>query len=202
METGSGPRRVFIIGGAGTGRTALARQVAARLGAPAYDLVEVGYEGGAGRRRSLDERLGDVHRIAVRPAWVAEGGFLWWTDEFLVAAVMVVWLDLPWRVAARRIALRHVKADLAAYDANAQRFACRVPQPPLPTQARINPPPSLRDKESNGSHSYPPRRVSFLLAGSDRVASNVSASENRQSARPFMVSGFRPLLSDLHGGIV
>lgn len=97
----------------GTGKTTLARQIAARTGAPSYDLDAVGYEGGAGRKRPLGDRLADVRRIATQPAWVVEGGFLWWTDELLAAADTIVWLDLPWRVAAWRIVLRHVKADLA-----------------------------------------------------------------------------------------
>jgi adenylate kinase family enzyme len=106
-------RRVHVVGGPGSGKTTLARRVAGLLDAPHHDLDAVGYEGGAGAKRSLEARLVDGRRIAAEPAWVTEGIFLWWTDELLGAADLIVWLDVPWRVAAWRIVVRHVRADLA-----------------------------------------------------------------------------------------
>ena len=106
-------RRIHIVGGPGSGKTTLARRLARRLGAVAHDLDGVGYEGGAGLKRPLDRRLADVRRIADAPAWVTEGVFLWWTDVLLNRADVIVWLDLPWRVAARRILARHVRSSLA-----------------------------------------------------------------------------------------
>ena len=107
-----GGRRIHIIGGPGSGKTTLARQAAARLGAPCYELDVVGYEGGAGAERPLEVRLADVRQIAMQPAWVTEGIFLGWTDELFKAADRIVWLDLPWRLVGWRIFLRHVKAEL------------------------------------------------------------------------------------------
>lgn len=84
-----------------------------RIGVPAYDLDEIGYQGGAGDQRPLDARLADVCAIAAQPGWVTEGVFLGWTDELLRAADVILWLDMPWRVAAWRIIARHVRASLA-----------------------------------------------------------------------------------------
>ncbi len=54
----------------------------------------------------------------------------------------------------------------AASDAHPERFVRHVPQPPpLPTAAWINPPPP--SKESEVTHEYRPRRVSFLFTGSE-----------------------------------
>jgi len=106
-------RRVHIIGGAGSGKTTLARQFAEQLAGQAYDLDAIAYEDGAGPKRSLDLRRVDVHRIAVQSAWASEGGFLWWVDELLQAADAIVWLDLPWHIAARRALIRHMRASLA-----------------------------------------------------------------------------------------
>ena len=109
---GQAGRRIHITGGPGSGKTTLARQVAARLHTPCYDLDEVGFEGGAGAKRPLELRLADIRRIAAQPAWVTEGIFLGWTVELFEAADRIVWLDLPWRLVGWRIFMRHVKAEL------------------------------------------------------------------------------------------
>ena len=106
-------QRVHIVGGPGSGKTTVALDLGRRIGVPAYDLDEIGYQGGAGDRRPLDARLADVCAIAAQPGWVTEGVFLGWTDELLRAADVILWLDMPWRVAAWRIIARHVRASLA-----------------------------------------------------------------------------------------
>lgn len=106
-------RRIHIIGGGGSGKTTLARRLGTLLDAPVCDLDRIGYEGGAGAQRPLDVKLADIHHIAAQPAWITEGIFLWWTDELLGAADLIIWLDLPFHVAAWRIVVRHVQADLA-----------------------------------------------------------------------------------------
>jgi GTPase SAR1 family protein len=106
-------RRIHIIGGSGSGKTTLARRLAKRLEVPTHDLDEIAYEDGSGAKRPVAARLEDAHRIAIQPGWVTEGIYLWWTEELLQAADVIVWLDLPWRVAAGRILARHVRASLA-----------------------------------------------------------------------------------------
>jgi adenylate kinase family enzyme len=106
-------RRIHIIGGAGSGKTTLAGQLAARLDLPAYDLDAAAYERGAGRKRPLDARRANAHAIANQPGWIAEGGYLWWTEPLVAAADVVIWIDLPWRIAAWRVIKRHLRASLA-----------------------------------------------------------------------------------------
>lgn len=89
----------------------MARQAAAALQVPCYELDGIGYDGHA--KRSLEQRLGDVRQIASLPAWVSEGGFVWWVDDLLQSADVIVWLDLHWTLCYRRIVLRHIRADLA-----------------------------------------------------------------------------------------
>jgi adenylate kinase family enzyme len=111
-------QRIHIIGGSGSGKTMLARQVAASLGIPFYHLDEI-YFGSDSyfkeemeTHRPLDARLDDVCYIAAQAAWVTEGNYLWWTEELLRRADIIIWLDLPWRVTAWRIIIRQVRKGL------------------------------------------------------------------------------------------
>ncbi len=104
-------RRIHIIGGPASGKTALARRLGASLDLPVYHLDTVCYEGPLRVRRDLETRSADVSRIASEAAWIAEGTHIWWTDELLRRAEMIVWLDIPGRIALWRIILRHFEEN-------------------------------------------------------------------------------------------
>jgi adenylate kinase family enzyme len=110
-----GLRRVHVMGGPGTGKTTLAPMLAAHLSVPVYHLDDVMFDCSTGSKvvRPLAERLDGVRRIASQPGWVTEGPYLGWTDELLHAADAIVWLDLPWHVAVRRVVLRYARIKVA-----------------------------------------------------------------------------------------
>jgi len=112
-------RRVHVIGGPGSGKSTLARRLAQQLRAPVFDLDEIAYAGGAGAKRPLAARIADVSAIVAGPAWIAEGIYLWWIDDLLRAADTILWLDVPWRTAAWRICLRHVRTSVAGSNRHA-----------------------------------------------------------------------------------
>lgn len=61
----------------------------------------------------MELRLEDVRQIESQPTWVSEGGFIWWVDDLLRGADVIIWLDLHWTLCYRRIVLRHIRADIA-----------------------------------------------------------------------------------------
>jgi adenylate kinase family enzyme len=100
--------RIHVIGGAGSGKTTLARTLGARLDLPVYHLDEIYLEHGSQAESLLDLLFADIRRIAAQSAWITEGIYLWWTDELLRTADAIIWLDIPWRHAAWRLIVRYV----------------------------------------------------------------------------------------------
>lgn len=108
---------IHIIGGAGSGKTTLARHLAAHFSCPCYDLDTVAW--GSAGKVPLAERLTAVNHILSQPAWVTEGVFLWWTEPLLVQADHIIWLDLPFPLRAWRIVKRHALASWRGYNPHA-----------------------------------------------------------------------------------
>ena len=103
--------KVHIIGQAGSGKTTLARQLAASDGATAHDLDPIVY--GPGGQRSHAEVARSIEVILTENSWVTEGAYRdAWLTPLLDAADAIVWLDLPRRVCLWRIFRRHVLAEL------------------------------------------------------------------------------------------
>lgn len=113
----SGSRHVFhrihIIGGPGSGKTALARYLGECLRIPVYALDEIAFEGIEFNKRPLEVRLARVHQIASISAWLTEGIHVGWTEELLGNAQLIIWLDwVNWQTAVRRIVFRFAKGSL------------------------------------------------------------------------------------------
>lgn len=107
-------RKVYVTGGAGSGKTTLAHELSQHLGIKHYD-VDRG-------ELPPDEAT----------EWIVEGAHIWGMDRFVRSADEVVWLDLPVRVAIRRILVRHVRLSLQGTNRhpgvrNLLRFAASQP---------------------------------------------------------------------------
>ena len=108
-------RRIHIVGGPASGKTTLARSLGTELGVKVYDLDDIAYEdsGTSANTRPLEARIAFARSVAAEPAWITEGIYLWWTDELLRTADVIIWLMVRWRVAARRTVSRHIRRSLA-----------------------------------------------------------------------------------------
>ena len=114
--------KVHLVGGPGSGKTTLAREVAARLGVRPVDLDRVAFDRSehpvavlgaivVAQRATQEQRAVAVDAILEEPAWVSEGIYVGWTAPLMAQADVVVWLDPPTRVALWRIVARHAKAS-------------------------------------------------------------------------------------------
>lgn len=110
-------KRIHIIGGAGSGKTTLARQLATHFGYSCFDLDTVAWHSTG--KVPLVERLTAVNHILSHPAWITEGVFLWWTEPLLSHADHIIWLDLPFPLRAWRIVKRHAQASWRGHNPHA-----------------------------------------------------------------------------------
>jgi hypothetical protein len=89
------------------------------LGVPLIDLDDMMLNMDARSPRPLDAQVfQDEMQVATKPllqgrTWVSDGFYLGWALDFFEAADLIVWMQVPWRVASYRIILRHIRADLA-----------------------------------------------------------------------------------------
>jgi adenylate kinase family enzyme len=103
-------QKIHIIGGAGSGKTTLANWIAEHMDYENYDLDQIGWNQNG--KVPLQKRMEKIEQILVQPNWVTEGIFLWWTEDLFKQADLIVWLDIPYPVAAWRIVRRHIRASL------------------------------------------------------------------------------------------
>ncbi len=95
-------RRIVVIGATGSGKTTMARQIAARLGIPHVELDALHWE--AGWVEAPPEVLRERVRAASGgDAWVFDGNYSVVRDILWPRADTVVWLDLPLRVVLWRL---------------------------------------------------------------------------------------------------
>ena len=101
-------RRVAVIGGSATGKTTLSRELAQRLGVPHVELDALNHDAGwqEAPAEVLQARV-DAVLDAAPDGWVVDGNYHGKLGTSVVErADTVVLLDLPRRVALRRVLLR------------------------------------------------------------------------------------------------
>lgn len=105
--------RIYIIGGPGSGKTTLAKDLAALAGSERFDLDGYAWNPDPpGGLKPVSDLDGVVAEIQSNMGWIAEGIYHGWTDDLIDSADLVVWLDPPWPVAVWRVFVRHVRAEL------------------------------------------------------------------------------------------
>src|SRR5829696_4452767 len=105
--------RIHIIGGPGSGKTTLARELGTFLGIELHELDHIAFTGPDFTERPFPERVAAIYPIAQRPAWITEGLFVRWTDELLARSSIIVWLDhVNWERGFSRITRRFLRSAI------------------------------------------------------------------------------------------
>ena len=106
-----GYKRVHILGGAGSGKTTLAKSIATHIQAPHHELDEIYYLDIAARvRRPPADRDALVEKLIAADTWVLEGIF-WqpWVQPALDRADKIIILAIGELTRHKRVIARHLK---------------------------------------------------------------------------------------------
>jgi len=122
--------RIYIVGGPGSGKTTLAEALADRFAVAVLRLDEHldwrGLPGGVRLERDAAGHPSEAMLAArktllaehlAREGWIVEGAEPVFIDRVAESSDLVVWCDVPFPMAALRIARRHIRADLAGTNA-------------------------------------------------------------------------------------
>jgi adenylate kinase family enzyme len=117
-------RRVSVVGNAGSGKTRLARALAARLGVPHVELDSIFHQPDW-TQLPTDEFRRRVRDAVTGDGWVIDGNYSAVRDLIWERADTVIWLDLPrplvmWQVVARTLRRMATREEL--WNANRERW--------------------------------------------------------------------------------
>jgi adenylate kinase family enzyme len=108
----STPRRVSVVGNSGSGKTRLARQLAAQLGVPYIEIDQLNHQPGW-QERSVEELREALRPLLEGDGWVVDGNYRNRVGDLVRGgADTVLWLDYPRRVVLSRVIRRTVRRVL------------------------------------------------------------------------------------------
>jgi adenylate kinase family enzyme len=116
--------RVSVVGNSGSGKSMLARALAARLGVPHVELDAIHHQTGWQPlpREEFRARVGELTAAA---GWVVDGNYSAVRDLVWARADTIVWFDLPRRTVMRQIVwrtLRRTALRVELWNGNRERW--------------------------------------------------------------------------------
>ena len=118
------PRRVVVVGATGSGKSALAQRVAARLGCGYVELDALFWNAGW-TEAEPDVFRTRVERAIAGPCWVVDGNYGRVRDLLWARADTIVWLDYALPLVLGRLAARTVRRAVTRevlWNGNRERF--------------------------------------------------------------------------------
>ncbi|MFZ2538402.1 MAG: DNA topology modulation protein FlaR [Oscillospiraceae bacterium] len=107
--------KIHIIGGSGTGKTYLAKQLSIKYNVARYDLDDLFWDNSAnqyGVKMPLGKRDEMLKSILEKDDWIIEGVYYSWLKDSFSEADTIIVLDISKRVYTFRIIYRFIKRKL------------------------------------------------------------------------------------------
>jgi adenylate kinase family enzyme len=135
----SKPQRISVVGASGSGKTHLARTLSWRLGLPLHELdrVRVEVASGASPAEGFEQRADE---LAQEERWIIDGHYCSVRHVIWTKADMVVWLNYPLHLIARRLMSRYTRKFVpvrAPGAAGATKSSVREIGPPVSWKGRM-----------------------------------------------------------------
>ncbi|GEN86153.1 hypothetical protein [Oceanobacillus sojae] len=105
-------KKIHIIGGAGSGKTYLARVLSDKLAIPAADLDNLFWNKSYGTKKDLVIRDRELEAVLSKDAWIMEGVYYGWLDTSFEKADQIIVLHTNMHLRQMRIILRFLKRKL------------------------------------------------------------------------------------------
>jgi adenylate kinase family enzyme len=117
-------QRISVVGNSGSGKTTVARRLAAAIGVPHLELDSVFHQPGWQPLETAEFRR-VVAEFTAGPAWVVDGNYSSVQDIIWDLADTVVWVDPPRHTVMRRLAARTFRRMVTGaelWNGNRERF--------------------------------------------------------------------------------
>ena len=101
-------RRVLVVGNLASGKSALARQLGARVALPVYHLDRHFWRS-AWTMPDKEEWRAWVDDIISKPSWVLDGNYVSSLPRRAARADMIVFINIPWTTALYRYIVRSIR---------------------------------------------------------------------------------------------
>ncbi|MBP9719417.1 MAG: hypothetical protein KBD46_03025 [Candidatus Levybacteria bacterium] len=109
-------KKIYIVGGQGSGKTTFAVLLSAKLGIRHIDLDILRQPGDKKTKRTISERIPYVQELAGKKEWIAEGIYITWVTDLLEQADVLIYLDIPAYVTIPRVIVRYFKRKIRGKD--------------------------------------------------------------------------------------
>lgn len=112
--------KIYITDSVGSGKTTLAKRLAAELGLLHFETDNFVWKRtpGGDIRNSEEQRNAHLTDALMQPKWIVEGVHIDWTDAAIDQADWIIFLDLPLKERKRRIIKRFFKQVAGVESAN------------------------------------------------------------------------------------